>query len=196
MTYSEESSKPFTKAEIKVILAAADRMVYVSRERERDPIFFGQLVRVFLTFGLHPSVLPRLTSDNLQRRPTDRGDRTYLVWQRPKQQALRHQVDFEVPKSMEPWLPSFLDRDKPSRVETYWDWFKRIEEEVRKGGYQIRVNARRFRHTAAVELIDRGFSQIDAEAALAVDPRTLKHYAVSTPEQRGEKGEKAGWGSW
>jgi len=195
---SDVSSQPFTRQEVRTFLPVADRMIYIRRDRSRDDRFYGRLMRVFLTFGPHPSVLPSWGSDtNLFIRPTARGDRMYFRWDRPKIQALHRAVEIEVPQDYRPWLPAFLDQPKPVSEWSYWTLFKNVEVELfAETGYSIPMNPRRARHTCAREMLEAGFSAIDVMAAIRVTPHTLETYAMSTPEQRGEKAEKVGWGSW
>lgn len=197
-TMPDISSQPFTRAEVRVVLLTADQLLYRRRDRSEDPTFYGRLLRVFLTFGPHPSVLPTWGADtNLKTRPTERGDRMYFLWEAPKEQRLHRAVEIEVPRSYEPWLPEFLDTPKPLAPETYWRLFKFVEDEMREQTrYDFPVNPRRARHTTAQQMLERGFTSIDVEAAIRVTPETLKTYGLSTPEQRGAKGEEIGWGNW
>lgn len=194
----DASSQPFTRAEVRVILGVADGMNYRRRDRSEDNLFFGRLHRVFLTFGPHPSVLASWGSDtNLSVRPTERGDRMYFTWRRPKEQATRHDISIEVPQAYRNWLPGFLDEPKPISPETYWRLFKLTEQEMQATTqYRFPLNPRRSRHTCARELHELGFSETDVQAAIGVSPVVMRRYVVSTPEQRGEKAEAAGWGSW
>jgi integrase len=154
------------------------------------------MVRVFLTFGLHPSSFPKLGSWDIQKRPTERGDRFYLIWIRPKAQAKRRQIEVEVPSTMLGWLPEFLSQEKPTHRVTYWALMKELEWAVHQMGYTIRINPRRFRHTCAREYVSRGMPMTDVRALLGVTQSVLDTYALSTPEQRGELAEKMGWGNW
>lgn len=195
---TEASSQPFTRAEVRAFLPVADRMIYSRRDRTRDGAFFGRLMRVFLTFGPHPSVLPSWGSDtNLKVRPTERGDRMYFCWLAPKEQRLRRDIEIEVPENYRPWLPAFLDAPKPVDRRTYWCLFKDVEREMEATTpYAFPINPRRARHTCAQQLLERGFTSIDVEAAIGVTPETLRTYGLSTPEQRGAKAESFGWGNW
>jgi integrase len=174
-------------------------MVYTRRDRSDDPTFYGRMLRVFLTFGPHPSVVPRWSSaENLQTRPTERGDRTFFAWVRAKEATTtRPDIEIEVPEAYRSWLGSWLDTPKPVSKWAYWTFFKKIEEETfRKTGYRIQCNPRRARHTCAQQMLERGFTAVDVMASLGIDPFTLQTYGESTPEQRGEKAERFGWGSW
>lgn len=194
-----DASKPFTRAEVRAILPVADAMVYTRRDRSTDPFFFGRMVRVFLTFGPHPSRVSSWSSrENLRVRPTERGDRTYFIWVRAKPtETTRPNIETEVPQDYVPWLGHWLDERKPICAEAYWVAFRRIEQEVaRATPYRIHLNPLRARHTCAVELLAAGFTIADVQAALGISLRTVSIYGVSTPEQRGAKAEKVGWGSW
>jgi len=195
---SSTSSKPFTRAEVRILLSVADQQVHLSRDRTFDTLFYGRLHRVFLTFGPHPSVLPTWASDtNLKVRPTERGDRLYFCWLAPKEQRVNPDIEIEVPESYRPWLPGFLDSPRPVARETYYRLFKETEAAMRaRTQYDFPINPRRSRHTCAQQMLERGFTSIDVEAAIGVTPETLRTYGLSTPEQRGEKGEKVGWGNW
>ena len=196
---TDVSSKPFTRAEVRTLLEVADGMVYARRDRTEDPAFFGHMLRVFLTFGPHPSVVPAWASDtNLATRPTERGDRTYFLWVRAKRTTTtRPYIEIEVPQSYVPWLAGWLDEPKPVSAWSYWSLFGTIGATVREEtGYTIPTNPRRARHTCAQQMLEMGFTAIDVEAAIGVSPITLRTYGMSTPEQRGEKGEKVGWGNW
>ena len=196
---SDIASKPFTRAEVRTLLQVADGMVYRRRDRATDPYFYGRMLRVFLTFGAHPSVLPAWhSSTNLATRPTERGDRTYFTWRRAKEtEALRPDIEIEVPASYVPWLAAWLDAPKPICRQTYWSLFRELEAEVLlHTGYSIHANPLRARHTCAQQMLERGFTSVDVEAAIGISPSTLRTYGLSTPEQRGEKAEKVGWGNW
>lgn len=199
MTESNLSSKPFTRAEVRTLLGVADRMVYRRRDGSQDAAFYGQMLRVFLTFGPHPSVVPAWSSDtNLRIRPTDRGDRVYFVWTRAKPgETIRPDIEIEVPATYVAWLAGWLDAAKPVTAQTYWSLFREVEAEtLAMTGYTIHANPRRARHTCAQQMLEMGFTSVDVEAAIGVSPSTLRTYGMSTAEQRGEKGEKVGWGSW
>jgi integrase len=194
-----ESSKPFTRAEVRALIQAADQMTYTRRDRSDDPRFYGRLLRVFLTFGPHPKVVPLWSSaENLAVRPTERGDRTYFSWVRAKaEQTTRPNIEIEVPGPFVSWLGGWLDAPKPTSGWAYWTFFKKIEAEtLRTTGYTIQANPRRARHTCAQQMLERGFTAVDVMNAIGVDAHTLQTYGESTPEQRGEKGEKVGWGNW
>jgi len=190
------SSEPFTLAEVRAILAVADQMVHLDRHGFDDAEFYGRMVRVFLTFGVHPSVLPRLTSANLERRPTERGDRWYLNWRAPKEQRVRRDMSNEVPEGMMIWLPGFLDEPKFETRRGYGHAFDRVGERLALEGYTIHMNPRRARHTTATVQLELGFTEIDVEAGIGVTSRTLRTYGKSTPEQRGAKAERTGFGTW
>ena len=169
------------------------------RDRTKDPLFFGRMLRVFLTFGPHPSRVPRWTSAaNLRVRPTDRGDRTFFIWERTKEgEALNTHVEIEVPQAYVPWLAGWLDQEKPRNRRTYVDLFHELEVATREQtGYDIHANPLRARHTCAQQMLERGFTTVDVQAAIRVSPITLQTYGMSTPEQRGAKGEEVGWGNW
>jgi integrase len=194
------ASKPFNRAEIRELLKVADGMSWKGRHiLEPDPRFMGRLLRVFLTFGPHPSKVGRWTSrDNLIVRPTERGNRVYLTWTRAKKkQTTRPNIEIEVPESYLPWLAEWLDQPKPKSEWAYWTFFQEIEHRLRETTeYRFHVNPLRARHTCAQQMMERGFSSIDVEATIGVAPSTLRTYAQSTSEQRGAKAEQLGWGSW
>ena len=193
------ASKPFTRAEVRTLLAVADSMNYRRRDRSEDALFFGRMFRVFLTFGPHPSVVPAWGSDtNLRVRPTERGDRVYFIWTRAKPtETTRPDIEIEVPTSYVPWLGAWLDAPKPVSAETYWRLFREVElQTLATTGYTIHVNPLRARHTCGQQMLERGFTSVDVEAAIGIAPETLRTYGMSTAEQRGEKGERVGWGNW
>ena len=199
MTRSPEASKPFTRAEVRALLKAADGMVHRRRNRSEDVAFFGRMLRVFLTFGPHPSKVGGWSSrENLRVRPTERGDRTYFVWVRAKPtETTRPNIEIEVPSSYLPWLPGWLDQPKPISPETYWRLFRDIERQAKsESGYDIHANPLRARHTCGQQMLAQGFTYVDVEAAIGVSADTLRIYGLSTPEQRGEMAEKIDWGSW
>lgn len=197
MTLSEDARTAFTRPEVRVVIQAADRLVKVDRHGNADHKFYGQLVRVFLTFGVHPSVLARTEGvPEIRKRPTDRGDRYYLTWLRPKAQALRRHIEFEIPATMVGWLPDFIAKEKSHRTARYWELMKEVEWEVGQMGYHFKVNPLRFRHTSMREQIAKGVPATDVMAAYGVTYETLQRYALSTPEMRGEKMEQIGWGAW
>ena len=156
------------------------------------------MVRVFLTFGPHPSVVGSWTSANLRTRPTERGDRTFFTWTRAKAtETTRPEIEIEVPGPYMVWLPQWLDAAKPRSPWSYWAMFQQIEAELRRRTpYRFHVNPLRARHTCAQQMLERGFTSVDVEATIGIAPETLRTYGESTPEQRGAKAEEIGWGSW
>lgn len=194
---SDRSSEPFTAAECKLIVQYADR------RSEWD----GRLVRVMLTFGLHPSVLSRtgdksaerneqrVDSDMIFRRPTERGDRLFFRWIRAKVTATKQNIEVEVPQTMD-WLPTWLNEERPETRQGYNWRLHLIERDMLADGYDIHLNPRRFRHTCANAMLAKGFTPTDVRNALGVSPSVMDMYAASTPEMRGRKGEEVGWGIW
>lgn len=199
MTTRSIASQPFTRAEVRILLSVADRMTYRRRDGSEDPFFYGRMLRVFLTFGPHPSrVSSWSSSENLIVRPTERGDRTYFVFTRAKERTTtRPDISIEVPQSYLSWLPSWLDMLKPGSGWSYWHLFQEIEAKVLAStGYTIHGNPKRARHTCAQQMLEKGFTAVDVMNAIGVDAHTLQTYGESTAEQRGEKAEKVGWGNW
>lgn len=189
-----ESSQPYSDAELRLILDESDRLSHRMAGPGRPLYPVGHLVRFYLHFGIHPSVLARRGGQDLRiERQLLGGGREewYLRWSRPK---TGRGVTFPVPDGDREWLPGFLGLAHPTTVRQFERILKKVERAVLYRGYKIGVNPRRFRHTAAVRLVERGIPLTDVQNLLGVSPSTLAIYASRRREDLAGALRQKGWG--
>lgn len=212
---ADQSSEAFTEEEVRLILRAADSMTH-RLNGYYDAAFTGQLVRFYLHFGVHPSVLsglpdrptesqdpsrvgemlpavPPIGSSAIEKRPLPGGkEEWFLCWQRPK---TKKGVVFPVPDEDRPWIENFLDRPKPVTPSGYLRILDKVEWQITAAsGYKFSVNPRRFRHTAALRLLKAGVLPTTVQRLLRVSPETLELYAKETPQDVAKQLRQIGWG--
>lgn len=184
-----ENCRPFTEEEVRLIVDAADR----TRHRVLGNAWVGRLVRAYLHYGLHPSVLVQATAPRIDSIPRGGGrpDAWVLVWARPK---TGRTVRVPVPPEDRSWIGAFLSGARPTSVRQYWNLLQNVGILLESEGHPIHLNARRFRHTTAVMLKRRGIPDSDIQDILAVAPQTLQVYARRPVEELADLLGSVGWG--
>lgn len=188
-----ENCRPFSEEEVRLILDAADRTPHVLRSVGRDTGFVGCLVRFYLYFGVHPSVLAALEAPRIDSVPRggSRPDEWILTWKRPK---TKRTVRVPVPDAAKAWLGDFLSADRPANVRSYLRVLDKVSTLLEAEGHPIHLNPRRFRHTTAVMLKRAGVPDSDIQDILAVHPTTLQIYARRPVEEMADLLRSKGWG--
>jgi len=177
-----ESSEAFTQDELDLILEEANGLGPDTHH----------LVQLLWHFGVHPSIVPALSRDELHKRRVDGQDAWGMVYRRTKTAR-----ECPVPALDEDmvWLPDFIERTPFGSRWSVDRQLTRIQDRLEKRGYHINVCARRFRHSCAVRLGEMGFLDAQIESMIGVTPRVLRTYAKVRFEDAYRKLKKGGWAS-
>jgi len=179
----KESSEPFTSDEVRLIIEEANAL-------GPDP---EHLCLFLLHFGIHPCLVQELSGEDVKLHRLDGRDAFYLPWGRAKTGAV---VRFPVMEEDLPWIVEFLDRTPFGSRWSIDRQLTRIQSRLEKRGYSINVCARRFRHTCAVFLLQRGFPEVLVRILLRVTPKTLETYGKYRFETVYTMLRDSQWGSY
>ncbi len=137
-----------------------------------DPTFVLRTVQVLLFSAMHISVLPTLTSRNLE---SVEGE-VFLTWRRPKTERW---ASVRVPEEVRPWIASYLDLPKPMTPDAYRDVLDKLAVRVEvMFGVIMHLSPLRFRHGGITEAKNE-LNLTDREAAIvaASTLKTVQEYA-------------------
>jgi hypothetical protein len=175
-----ESSEPFTDEE--------RRLVY--EEAFAKSWYDGEVVTFFLKTAIHPSDLGDVGPEALTRTPIPGGSQLYLRWKRVKNSRT---CNVELSSEMEPWIEGFLAVPR-ARGRFAWNKrLKRIELRIRKRGFTFKVNPRRFRHTAALDLKRAGLTDGEIAYRIGCSIQTLATYCSRPSGQVAALLKEKGW---
>jgi integrase len=177
-----DSSEAFTPDEVVLILEEANGL--------------GQdayhLVEFLLHFGIHPSLVQKLEGDDIRKKRLDGRDVFSLPWHRTK---TGEYIDFPVMAEDMLWLPDFLNRTPFGSRWSIDRQLARIQNRLEKRGYSVNVCARRFRHTCAVLLLQRGIAEVMIRRLLGVTAETLETYGKYRFETVYKELQDSAWSS-
>lgn len=130
--------------------------------------FERRTILIYATTGMHVSVLPKLTLENL----LERGGRVKLEWPRPKTGRL---VSVPVAEEVRPWIKEYLSLPFPPRYKSDDYYYGLVKRVASRAGLPS-VSPMSFRHTVGFRLHQEGGPSAPVKL-LGVSPRVVATYA-------------------
>lgn len=144
--------------------------------------FEKQTVLVLLDTGIHVSLLPLLTKDNVK------GGR--ITWKRTKKKGADAIVSVPISKRISPFIEKYVQLEKPKDRWFYWDMVKKIG---RRAGIDD-LSPLSFRHTFGVRMLEMGLKIPEVQRYMGVSTiKTILRYTKYKDVMTEEKLKKSGW---
>ena len=149
---------------------------------------------IFRYTGCHVSVLINPKYE-LHEEKDEEGD-IIIIWQRPKKKGawartpiLKHSnIDFDINK-----FATQVQKRKKKIKRLYW--YRLMVELGEKSGIKLKepLSPNTLRHTLGVELLNKGWEEVQVAQLLNVSRKTLEWYARFTDKGMKAKLKKTGW---